>query len=50
MLQLPLVPAYALTVHKSQVLARAVRDVRVRVDLLLSLMRMRAPECILILS
>ena len=31
MLQLPLVPAYALTVHKTQVLACAVRDVCMRV-------------------
>ena len=31
MLQLPLVPAYALTVHKTQVSARAVCDVCVRV-------------------
>ena len=34
MLQLPLVPAYALTVHKTQVLARAVRDACMRVDML----------------
>ena len=52
MLQLPLVPASALTVHKTQVVVRVPCVVCARVSRVawLSLMRTCVPKCIVILS